>query len=117
MGISVITEITNTIDRIEVLAPAVPAWGVMWIIAVGMFLAAKVATVVDARGAGRRATAYVLAWPGMNARAFLGPADATVPPAVDEWLVAAGRATLGVALVWMAAPLAFRFSPLLAGWL
>jgi hypothetical protein len=55
---------------------ASPPWVRMWALAVALGLACKWLTLCDARGEGRRPGSgrmlgYLLAWPGMDARAFL----------------------------------------------
>jgi hypothetical protein len=66
-----------------------------------------------------RHVAYLLAWPGLDAKAFLDPH----PPPPDrrpgpgEWAFAAAKLTLGGGLVWCAVPLVPAHHPLLRGWI
>src|SRR2546423_9486251 len=54
-----------------------PAWGFMWLMAFAIFFGCKWLTLGIAIARGRvcpvRATAYVLAWPGMDAARILSP--------------------------------------------
>jgi hypothetical protein len=99
--------------------PSVPAWVVMWIVSVSIFGACKWLTwrqagAVPASSA--QQAAYLLAWPGMDAGAFLGRAAALRPPP-GEWIRAAGMAGVGVALFFGGGRLAGASRPLLAGWM
>jgi len=64
-----------------------------------------------------RSAAYLLAWPGMDARSFLDPASTARAPRAAEWLLAGGRSLAGVLLVWGLARHALPNSRLLAGWI
>ena len=57
----------------QTLWPVVPGWIAMWIVAVVEFFGLKLATLRGSGGAAapRWTTAYLLLWPGMNAKAFL----------------------------------------------
>ena len=103
-------------------APAMPRWGFMWAMAFALYAGCKWLTYRDA---GRhsvtpsraRAIGYLVAWPGMDAGAFLRP-DTTVPsPRPAEWLAAALKIIAGTALIWVAPRTAFAINPLLAGWI
>jgi hypothetical protein len=75
---------------------------------------------VRTRGAapdGLRALAYLLAWPGMAATAFLSATDRRAQPPPSEWIVAALKTLLGATLTWIVARTALPVHPLLAGWL
>jgi hypothetical protein len=60
---------------------------------------------------------YLLAWPGMDAAAFLNPGSAPDPVSRPEWALALLKTTLGIVLLWFVARAAVPVSPLLAGWL
>jgi hypothetical protein len=66
-----------------------------------------------------RHAAYLLAWPGLDAQAFLNPhpLPRVRRPAPGEWAFAAGKLALGVALTWGAAPLIPAHLLLFRGWL
>jgi hypothetical protein len=78
-----------------------PAWLEMWSLALAIFAALKLVTWCKARpsqAAAWRSAAYLLAWPGMDARAFLyGPTPSG--PTAGEWLLAVVKLLLGLALV------------------
>jgi alginate O-acetyltransferase complex protein AlgI len=94
-----------------------PAWGLMWTLALAIYAGCKWATWWEARGVARRAElwrsiGYLLAWPGMDAWAFL----AAPPAASRERIVlrATARMLMGTLLL---AVIARRLDGgLLAGW-
>ncbi len=98
-----------------------PPWAVMWALAAVVYAACKWLTWRRASAAGapsRRHVAYLLAWPGLDAEAFLDPRP--IPedrrPALAEWAFAVAKLALGVALTWGAVPLVPAHLPLLRGW-
>ena len=98
-----------------------PAWLVMWTLAGGVYGACKVLTWRGAADAGDGATwwrhaGYLLAWPGMDAPAFLAK-TAVRRPALREWSTAAGRTALGAGLIYAVVPAAAAGPPLVIGWL
>ena len=104
------------------LAPRMPRWGFMWAMAFALYAGCKWLTYRDARAHGvatdsLRVFAYLLAWPGMDAPAFLCATDRPARPRASEWIVAALKTCLGVALLWVATRTALPGHPLLAGWL
>jgi alginate O-acetyltransferase complex protein AlgI len=97
-----------------------PAWAYMWAIAFALFFGCKWATWFRALDIARRAPAwkslsYLLAWPGMDARAFLCPRRVTAP-AWTSW-IAPTLKTLTGALILFTVPRLVLDKPLLAGWL
>ena len=83
----------------------IPAWAVMWGLAVAVFAACKAWTLFRHRtGSVGRRLAYLSLWPGMDAEAFLDPAIRPAPPRAAEWLFAIGKTAFGAALVWLVAP-------------
>jgi len=126
------------------MKPVLPAWGFMWAMAVAIYLGCKWLTWWKTWQAGWRpgagsTFAYLLAWPGMDAKGFLGGrcgrsttygdderCDRRAefrcgvapmrpePPGLVEWSLAASKTLFGVALIWGVA----RLIPLtlLAGW-
>jgi hypothetical protein len=64
-----------------------------------------------------RSIGYLLAWPGMDARAFLDSHRVAARPGGREWLLASGKLLLGGMLVWAAARLAMPLPGILAGWM
>ena len=63
-----------------------------------------------------RALGYLLAWPGMDATAFLPNQPSSAKPQRDEWILAATKTCLGAALAWLVARMATPVGPLLTGW-
>lgn len=102
------------------LSTALPHWQRMWLFALAIYAGCKWLTWRLARRDPQpftwRDAAYLFAWPGMDARAFL-TRPATVPPALGYWLFAAGKVALGIALVCISALLVDRASWFTAGWL
>ena len=66
---------------------------------------------------GWRQLAYLLAWPGMDARTFLQPQRTTIFPAPAEWLRGVRNLTLGGLLVFAVAPAIDSGDDLLVGWI
>ena len=96
-----------------------PAWMWMWTLSVAVFAGFKWATLVLAVADGTqpvaawRRPAYLLLWPGMDARRFLSGTAPSRPPGL-AWLWAGAKTFLGAALVFLVAR---RLgSGLLAGW-
>jgi len=95
------------------------AWEFMWALAIAIYAGLKWMSWWRARGSvphtGARSIGYLLAWPGMDAEAFLR-ADARVArPAAREWLAALSKTAWGALLVWWVA----RMTPgpaLARGW-
>ena len=102
------------------MRPLLPAWAFMWVMAAAVFYSAKWLTWRHARPALRarrvRSIGYLLAWPGMDADAFLGR-DAGAPSAHHKWLAPLLNILLAVALFWLMARFALRHNALLAGWI
>ena len=97
-----------------------PAWVFMWALSFSIFAGLKWMTWWKARSrvahSAGRSFAYLVAWPGMDAETFLGADRSAVKPSAREWLWAALKTVLGVALLWAVA----RHIPeqaLLRGWM
>jgi len=80
-------------------------WIVMWLLAVGTFVALKWASLgqsmagaMAGASCGRRA-GYLLGWPGMDARAFLGTRS-LILVTYREWITACLRMIAGAMLFW-----------------
>jgi predicted DCC family thiol-disulfide oxidoreductase YuxK len=102
-------------------APSMPRWGFMWAMAFALYAGCKWLTYREARVRGvasnrSRALGYLLAWPGMDATAFLGVTDRLAQPHRSEWIVAALKTLLGATLLWLVTRIAVPVNPLLAGW-
>lgn len=99
-----------------------PPWGFMWAMAFALYAGCKWLTYREARARNGapdrlRALGYLLAWPGMNAAAFLHGTALFPRPRPSEWMVAGLKTLLGATLIWVVARTAMPVHPLLAGWL
>jgi hypothetical protein len=97
-----------------------PAWQFMWALSFAIFAALKWMTwwsvhdkVPTKPG---RSLAYLLAWPGMDADAFLDPHSRPERPRLREWLWGATKTLLGVLLIWSIARRIPAEQSLLRGW-
>lgn len=95
-----------------------PAWAMMWAVAAAIFAGCKLITLAGAiaRLHSRRTVAYLLAWPGLDADAFLGQRLTT--PALGfrrEASVAVLRVMVGIGLI-VGATVWIDRAPLLLGW-
>jgi Membrane bound O-acyl transferase family len=98
-----------------------PAWAFMWTLSFAIFASLKWITWWRARdrtaaGTGR-SVAYLLAWPGMDAEAFLDSHVHVERPSFQNWLWAAAKTTLGAFLLWGVAREIPAHLPLLRGWI
>ena len=96
-----------------------PPWIVMWAVAVVIFVACKLLSWWRAPHAPAwRHVAYLVAWPGLDAKAFLDPRPLPRDqrPRVGEWGFAFAKLGLGIALLWGAVPLIPSDLLLLRGW-
>lgn len=96
-----------------------PPWGKMWALAAAIYAGFKWATWWRAKHQGiettaARSVAYLLFWPGMDARAFLDLKKKPAPPALRQWLWASGKVGIGTVLIWGCARL--FHNEWLAGW-
>jgi len=97
-----------------------PAWLFMWALSVAIFAALKWSTWWIARdkvpaNVGR-SLAFLLAWPGMDAEAFLDPRSRPDRPRLREWLWATAKTALGMVLLWVIARRIPAEQSLLRGW-
>jgi alginate O-acetyltransferase complex protein AlgI len=96
-----------------------PAWGVMWGLAGSIYLLCKWVTwhAADVRGVPWwKHAAYLGAWPGMDAAAFLTQRSAA-RPAAREWTFASLTFAAGGALVGVAVSLVSVEPPYVIGWI
>jgi predicted DCC family thiol-disulfide oxidoreductase YuxK len=111
----------------------VPDWIFMWLLAFALFFGCKWLTwrkvsIQSSHHTPLLSLGYLFAWPGMDARSFLGgtapgpviaaqsrPAPITPSPA--DWSIAVGKTLFGILLTWKIAPLALKANPLLGGWI
>jgi len=96
---------------------AMPRWALMWSLAVAMYGLAK-ATSWSVRKTGcasiGRHAGYLLAWPGMDADAFLGERTGS-RPALGEWTLAICELAAGVGILIVVVPLLSGADELLVG--
>jgi hypothetical protein len=97
---------------------ALPRWGVMWTLAFAIYASLK---LLSWRGRSRglapawKHAAYLLAWPGMDANAFLlTPPGEVVPPTRREWTAACVKTCIGVLILILAVRATGH--PYLVGW-
>lgn len=98
----------------------VPAWAFMWTLAFGIYAGFKWQTWWEARRAWTRSTgrscAYLFAWPGMDAKAFLDATGRVPTPGKRAWVWAIAKAGFGATLLWAVARIFPADFPLLRGW-
>jgi hypothetical protein len=97
-----------------------PPWGFMWILAFSIYISLKWLTWWRARSRiphrAWRSVAYLLAWPGMDADAFLEVTQHPTLPALTAWLWATFETILGATLLWVVARFIPPRLPLVRGW-
>jgi hypothetical protein len=105
---------------IALIAPTVPPVVAAWLLAVAIFAMFKIWTFLHyARTADvsmANSLAYLLAWPGMDPRAFSLRVEPIKRPTRFDWLSAGGETLLGATLLWVVVR-RFVDYPLLAGWI
>jgi Membrane bound O-acyl transferase family len=98
-----------------------PAWLFMWALSFAIFAGLKWMTWWKARllfpRAAGRSFAYLMAWPGMDAEAFLDAKTHPIKPAARDWLWGTLKTAVGGALLWIAARQAPEQQNLLRGWI
>lgn len=96
------------------------SWGFMWILAFAIFIGLKWVTWWKARlrveHPAWRSTAYLLAWPGMDAEAFLDIDQHVLPPPAKTWVWASLETALGAVLLWVVVRSVPQREALLRGW-
>ena len=98
-----------------------PPWAVMWALSAAVFAACKWATwrhTPAPPAPAWRHTAYLVAWPGLDAKAFLDPRPLSPDrrPRASEWAFACAKLSFGAALLWVGCPLLPADAALLRGW-
>src|SRR6266567_2781640 len=85
-----------------VVRSTLPPWGFMWVLAFAIYAALKWLTWWRARfGRARwRSTAYLLAWPGMDAESFLDRSKGVECVAGRAWFWATFETALGATCLW-----------------
>jgi hypothetical protein len=96
-----------------------PAWGFMWTLSFAIFAGLKWLTWWRARAftshLAWRSAAYLLAWPGMDAEAFLISTSCVRPP-LRQWLWALLKSALGIILLWVVARRMAPLGAMAQGW-
>jgi hypothetical protein len=87
-----------------------PAWVVMWALAATIFVVCKLVTwrfTPLPHAPAWRHVAYLVAWPGLDAKAFLDPCPLPREqrPGAGEWAFACAKVCFGAGLVWGLAPI------------
>lgn len=102
-------------------AGSLPPWAFMWTLSLAIFLGLKWVTWWRERCKVAhpkwRSVAYLLAWPGMDADAFLDPSQNVFAPALKNWLWAFLETVLGIVLLWVVARSVPNREPLIRGWI
>jgi alginate O-acetyltransferase complex protein AlgI len=95
-------------------------WVFMWALCFAIFAGLKWLTWWKARGRvphpAWRSVAYLLAWPGMDAEAFLSPSSPINEPTWRAWLSALFKTALGAALIWVVARHVPAQESIVQGW-
>jgi len=96
-------------------------WQFMWALAFAIYSGLKWLTLWNAwprsDRSSWRSVAYLLAWPGMDADAFLGGAKRVQPPPLQAWGMAVFRTACGALLIWVAARAIPAHAALIRGWI
>jgi len=97
-----------------------PRWAFMWLVAFAIYVGCKWLTWRRTPAPDAplwRHAAYLLAWPGLDANAFLnGDRDQAKPPNADEWLFAIAKTAFGIGVLYAVTPLLPADKPYLVGW-
>jgi hypothetical protein len=98
-----------------------PRWAFMWLVSIAVYFACKVLTwsATDTTSVPAwRQWAYLIAWPGMDARRFFdrGARNRPATPSIGEWLAALLKMILGSLIFWGAQYIVPPSSPLILGW-
>ena len=99
----------------------VAPWVFMWGMAFALYAGCKCLTyrIASRNGAIQnplRDAGYLLAWPGMDAAAFLNRGEVPARPRITEWSFAWIKTGLGFALLFGVTRILFPDHPLTAGW-
>jgi Membrane bound O-acyl transferase family len=96
-------------------------WAFMWTLSVAIYAGLKWLSWWKAQKKishpAWRSAAYLLAWPGMDAEAFLDARKKPAAPGSRDWFWAILETALGVVLLWVIARAVPPVHPLLRGWI
>lgn len=98
-----------------------PRWTLMWLLSIAIYAGSKWLTL---RKAGVedvpfwRQAAFLLAWPGLDARSFLKPANpaSIARPRISECVFAGAKLAIGITLIVTAVRGISKFDPYVVGW-
>lgn len=96
----------------------IPPWALMWGLSVAIYAVLKLLSWWNCgvNAPAWKHAAYLFAWPGMDAAAFLRVTAKPVPRvSLAEWCFACGKFVAGLMLLWFAVPEFGRFDTALAG--
>ena len=100
--------------------PFLESWCFMWTLAAAIFYGCKWQTWWERRkiagAAITRSLGYLLAWPGMDAEAFLDRQRSARRTVLKEWAWASAKTTFGAILLWVVARRVAEGNEMLAGW-
>jgi len=101
--------------------PYLLPWHFMWVMAIALYAGCKWLTYQEAspcriHPTRARAWGYLLAWPGMDAAAFLDPQFEAEKPMLGEWSQAGAKAFIGLVLIKLAASYLLPQNAILAAW-
>ena len=90
----------------------------MWLVTAAMFIACKLMTLhrVARPQPTTRLAGYLLAWPGLDASAFLDRSRRVTRDHVAHWIAATSTVATGASLIWIASRHALSIHPQLAAW-
>jgi hypothetical protein len=91
-----------------------PAWAVMWLLAVAMFATGKAAMLRGAGLHGWRFAAFAFGWVGMDPKPFQEGVTSHAAARTASWMWPLANTLLGAALLWGAARCFAH--PITAGW-
>jgi alginate O-acetyltransferase complex protein AlgI len=101
---------------------AMAPWKFMWALSFGLYAGCKWLSFRDAKTQGTEPSfnaglGFLVAWPGMDARAFFDHRTRPDAPATAEWTAATLKTAVGIILLSIAALAPWPTAPLLRGWL
>ena len=90
------------------LSLPITPWIFMWGLSFAIYFSLKLISLRFARGGNPpfwKRAAYLLAWPGMDAKTFLGDSTRLLHrPSRSEWLTATAKLVIGMGLLWIVTP-------------
>ena len=99
-----------------------PRWAWMWLVCLAVYFGCKWLTWRRTSVAGIirwKAAAYLFAWPGLDADAFLqsGSSSRISNPNAREWIFAAAKTAFGALMIWLVPNLVRSESVIIQGWI